>query len=96
MVDDLVRVLEWRKHNDGGRLGVWWPAGSEPGDGCSPIMAIVWDHGGAGEMGTFYNGKDADKMAFICDVFNWAIEQLAPSEQSFYGERTYLDEGGKA
>jgi hypothetical protein len=90
MSDDLpTRVLAWCKRNDGGRLGVWWPAGSQPGSGSRPILAIMWDHGGTGELGTFYNEKDADKMDLICDVFNWAIEQLAPSEQSFYGERTY-------
>ena len=90
-MDDLAaRALEWRKRNDGGQLGVWWPAGS--GSGGSPIMAVMWDHGGTGELGTFYYEHDADKMDFICDVFNWAIEQLAPSEQSFYGERIYLGE----
>lgn len=87
------RVLEWCKRHDGGRLGVWWPAGSKSGDGCQPIMAVMWDGGGTGEIGVFYDEKDADKMELICDVFNWAIEQLAPSEQSFYGERTYLNDG---
>jgi len=38
---------------------------------------------------SFHHAKDADKVALICEVFNWAIEQLVPSEQSFYGERTY-------
>jgi hypothetical protein len=88
--DELAaRALAWCKAHDGGRLCVWWPAGSKPNDGCSPIMAVSWDGGGTGELGTFYDEEDADKMGLICDVFNWALEQLAPSTQSFYGERTY-------
>jgi hypothetical protein len=90
-VKDLAaRVLEWRKQNDGGQLTVWWPTGSTEQNPGHPIMAVGCDHGGTIEYGAFYDAKDADKMALICDVFNWAIEQLVPSEQDFYGERTYL------
>lgn len=84
------RALEWAKEHDGGRLCVWWPAGSKPGGGSSPIMAVHWDNGGTGELGTFYNESDAPAMETICDIFNWALEQLAPSETNFYGTRTYL------
>lgn len=83
------RALAWAKGNDGGRLGVWWPAGSKPGDGSQPIMAIHWDGGGTGELGVFYDEKAAEAMQTICDIFNWALEQLAPSERNFYGTRTY-------
>ena len=85
-----ARTLEWCKANDGGRLCVWWPAGSTGrGSDSQPIMAVNWDHGGNGELGVFYRNEDADAMDLICDVFNWAMEQLAPSEQDFYGSRTY-------
>ena len=91
--DDLkAQALAWRKRHDGGRLGVWWPAGGGPAEGSQPIMSILWDHGGTGELGVFYNTDDADVMEFICDVFNHALEQLAPSTRSFYGERTYEGE----
>jgi len=88
---ELARqALEWAKANDGGRLCVWWPAGSTPGSGSQPIMAVNWDNGGVGELGVFYNESDAPAMETICNIFNWALEQLAPSETSYYGERTYL------
>jgi hypothetical protein len=83
------RALEWCKSNDGGRLCVWWPAGSTEKNPGYPIMAVSWDHGGTGELGTFYGPEMADDMELITDVFNWALEQLAPSTQSFYGERDY-------
>lgn len=51
MSDDLKdRAKAWMKANDGGHLGVWWPAGSKPGDNSSPILAIMWDGGGTGEI----------------------------------------------
>lgn len=88
--DELARkALEWRKNNDGGRLGVWWPSGSTPGDDSQPIMSVMWDGGGTGELGVFYSREDAAAMQTICDIFNWAIEQLVPSETDWYGTRTY-------
>ena len=93
MTDDLkARALDWRKRHDGGRLCVWWPAGSKPGDDSQPILAIAWDHGGTNELGAFYNAADADKMQLICDIFNAALEDLAPSERDWWGTRTYLEE----
>ncbi|MEV4127063.1 hypothetical protein [Nocardia sp. NPDC049707] len=85
-----ARALAWAKSNDGGRLGVWWPCGSKTGDGSQPIMSVLWDHGGTGELGVFYDEESADDMEIICDIFNWALEELAPSERGFYGQRTYL------
>lgn len=91
--DELARkALEWCKRNDGGRLGVWWGCGSKRGDGSQPIMSVMWDHGGTGELGVFYREEDAEAMQMICDLANWALEQLAPSETDYYGTRTYLTE----
>ena len=59
-------------------------------------MAIMWDHGGTGELGVFYDEDDAEIMGLICDVFNWALEELAPSERSYYGSRTYKEDDGVA
>src|SRR5881392_12008 len=87
------RALKWCKQNDGGRLGVWWPAGSEPDDDSQPIMSVMWDGGGTGELGVFYRRELADDMQMICDLANWAMEQLVPSETWFYGTRTYLTGG---
>lgn len=88
---ELARqALEWSNSNDGGRLCVWWPAGSKPGDDSQPIMAVSWDNGGIGELGSFYSREMAPDMQTICDIFNWALEQLAPSETNWYGTRTYL------
>ena len=84
-------ALAWCKKNDGGRLCVWLPAGGNP-DTSYPIMAVNWDHGGTGELGTFYGPEFAPQMELICDVFNWALEQLAPSSQGFYGDRNYSDD----
>lgn len=84
-----ARALAWSKANDGGRLGVWWPAGSKPDDDSPPIMAIHWDGGGTGELGAFYDKRDAAAMETICDIFNWALDQLAPSERGYYGDRAY-------
>ena len=97
MTDNLKsEVLAWCKQNDGGRLCVHWPAGSRDGDGSQPILAIAWDNGGVDELGVFYDEKDAEKMELICDVFNSALEQLAPSEVGYYGTRSYLeDEEGR-
>ena len=90
MNDDMkAEALEWCKKNDGGRLCVWWPAGSVDGDGSQPILAIQWDSGGMDELGVFYREEDADKMQLICDVFNAALEELAPSEVDYWGTRTY-------
>lgn len=89
------RALEWSKRHDGGRLCVWWPAGSkprDPNDDSRPILALNWDNGGVGELGTFYNKADAEAMHTICDIFNWALEQLAPSERTYYGGRIYTGE----
>lgn len=89
-LDDLrAKALQWCKSNDGGRLCVWWPAGSTDENPGYPIMAINWDHGGTGELGTFYGPELEPQMQLICDVFNWALERLAPSTQSFYGGRDY-------
>ncbi|MBF6368409.1 hypothetical protein IU469_22185 [Nocardia puris] len=88
----VQRALAWAKANDGGRLCVWWPAGAkprDPDDDSRPIMAINWDGGGTGELGAFYDKKDAEAMETICDIFNWALDQLAPSERGYYGDRTY-------
>ncbi|MFE2994176.1 hypothetical protein ACFXG4_04080 [Nocardia sp. NPDC059246] len=90
-----ARALAWMKANDGGGLCVWWPAGSKPGDpndDSRPIMAVNWDNGGVGELGVFYNKSNAAAMQTICDIFNWALGELVPSERGWYGERTYLEE----
>lgn len=86
-----ARVLAWCKKQDGGRLCVWWPAGSTPGDGSQPILAIQWDSGGLDEIGVFYDEANAETAQFICDVFNDALERLAPSEVDYYGTRTYIE-----
>jgi hypothetical protein len=86
------QALQWRKSHLGGRLCVWWPAGSVPGDDSHPILAMHWDGGGVGELGTFYRREDAEAMQTICDIFNWALEELAPSETDWYGTRTYLSD----
>jgi hypothetical protein len=92
----VARALEWSKSNLGGRLCVWWPAGSQQGDDSHPILAVHWDGGGVGELGTFYRREDAETMQTICDIFNWALEELAPSDVGWYGERTYkADEVGE-
>jgi hypothetical protein len=83
------RALDWMKANDGGNLCVWWPAGSKPGDDSQPIMAVLWDAGGVGELGTFYSREDAKAMETICDIFNWALGELVPSAVGWYGQRTY-------
>lgn len=53
-------------------------------------MAVNWDQGGTGELGAFYNKSDADDMQTIIDIFNWALDELVPTERGFYGDRTYL------
>ena len=92
--EDLKRrALEWSKNHDGGRLCVWWPAGAKPADPqdqSRPIMALNWDSGGVGELGSFYSKTDAEAMNTICDIFNWALDQLVPSQRNWYGTRTYL------
>ncbi|MCZ4506396.1 hypothetical protein O4273_26580 [Rhodococcus ruber] len=88
-------ALEWCKKNDGGRLCVWWPAGSTPGDGSQPILAIRWDGGGLDEIGVFYDEADSVKAQFICDVFNDALERLAPSDVDYFGTRAYRANGVK-
>jgi hypothetical protein len=52
----------------------------------------MWDLGGTDELGVFYREEDAEKMELICDLANWALEQLAPSKQDYYGGRTYRTE----
>jgi hypothetical protein len=53
-------------------------------------MAVMWDGGGTGELGVFYDKAGADDMETICDIFNWALDQLVPSVRGYYGDRTYL------
>lgn len=84
-----AKALAWSKSHDGGRLCVWWPAGSKPEDKSQPIMAIGWDHGGTDELGVFYRYEDAEAMETIAQIFNWALQQLAPSAQNFWGTREY-------
>lgn len=92
MSDDLKdRAKAWMKANDGGHLGVWWPAGSKPGDNSSPILAIMWDGGGTGEIGHFYDEKDAESAELICDLANWAMDQLVLTTRTYYGEREYQE-----
>lgn len=85
--DLAVRAKGWMKGNDGGQFGVWWP-----GDGSSPILAIMWDGGGTGEIGHFYDEKDSDAAELICDLANWAMEQLVPTTRTYYGEREYQED----
>ena len=93
MSDDIAaRAKDWMKANDGGQFGVWWPAGSKHGDGSSPILAIMWDGGGTGEIGHFYDEKDSDAAELICDLANWAMEQLVPTTRTYYGEREYQED----
>lgn len=93
MSDDLAaRTKAWMKDNDGGQFGVWWPAGSKPGDDSSPILAIMWDQGGTGEIASFYDEKDADAAELICDLANWAMEQLVPTTRTYYGGREYQED----
>lgn len=88
--DDLkTRVLAWRKANDGGGLHAKWYPDHDPEE-IGPQVCVNWDHGGYHEIAGLYAGKRANTTAeLICDVFNWALDQLTPSTQSFYGERTY-------
>lgn len=84
MTDDLEdltsRVLAWRKTNDGSYLH------AKPNN----QFCVNWDHGGYHEIGCMYDTKTASTdIDLICDVFNWALEQLTPSTQGFYGDRTY-------
>lgn len=75
------RALKWCKRNDGGRIH---PKGD------TRQFNVSWDHGGYHEIGCMYDGKTAvEDIELICEVFNWALEQLNPSTQSFYGERSY-------
>lgn len=85
-------ALAWCRQNEGGRLCVHWPAGATPGDGSQPILAIAWDHGGIDELGVFYDEEDAERMEVICDIFNDALERLAPSTVDRYGTRIYAEE----
>jgi hypothetical protein len=75
------RALAWCKSNDGGRI---FPKGD------TRQFNVSWDHGGYHEIGWVYEGKTAvADIELICDVFNWALDQLVPSTRSFYGERYY-------
>lgn len=99
MTDNRTEIADqaraWMKANDGGQLCVWWPAGSKPSDpedNSRPIMALNWDQGGTGELGAFYDKSDAEAMQTIVDIFNWALNELVPTERGYYGDRTYLEE----
>jgi len=81
---DLARkALEWCKRNDGGRLY----AKRRGGDAA---LTIVWDNGGDDEFASVYEGFQDDDPELICELVNWALEQLVPSETNYYGTRTYL------
>lgn len=85
--DELrAAALKWCKENDGGRLHA-------KGGGANQLC-VSWDHGGYHEIAGMYSqsGKAQQDLELICDVFNWALDQLAPSSQSFYGERTYEED----
>lgn len=88
MSDDLAtRLLAWRKRNDGGHLHT--KSRHDPTE-IGPQLCVSWDHGGYHEIAGMYAGKTAlDDAEMICEVFNWALDQLTPSSQSYYGERTY-------
>ncbi len=82
--DDLARkALEWCKRNDGGRLFA-----KTCGDDTD--LTIVWDNGGDDEFASIYDGFSEDDAELICDLVNWALESLVPSETNYYGTRTYL------
>lgn len=54
-----------------------------------PQICVDWDHGGYHELGCLYAGKRSrDDAELICDLVNWALEILVPSERGFYGDRT--------
>lgn len=88
MIDDLAtRVLKWRKRNLGGVLHT--KTNHDP-EQLGPQLCVSWDHGGYAEIASMYSGKSAAEDAeMICEVFNWALEQLAPSTQNWYGTREY-------
>lgn len=80
--DISARALAWCKANDGGRLHA-----------KATQMCVSWDAGGYHEIADMYDSSaqaEAD-IELICDVFNWALEQLAPSTQNYYGTRTYAE-----
>lgn len=76
MSDDLrAEARGWRERNDGGRLCAWWPAGSNPSDPedkSQPILSVMWDHGGTGDLGVFYDQADAGKL--IVDGLEYRLE----------------------
>lgn len=78
------RALEWCKRNDGGRLYARERTGEQP------MMVVLWDNGGEDELGYFHDESRGDDLELICDLANWAVEQLVPSETNYYGTRTYL------
>jgi len=92
MTELAARAKKWMQENDGGQLGAWWPAGAKPGGGSQPILAVMWDHGGTDELGVFYEEKDIDKLELICDLANYAMQQLVPTEREYYGGRNYEPE----
>lgn len=82
--DELARkALEWCKRNDGGRLFA-----KTHGDDTD--LTIVWDNGGDDEFANVYDGFQEDDGELICDLVNYALDQLVPSETNYYGTRTYL------
>ncbi|WP_330253092.1 hypothetical protein OG874_00305 [Nocardia sp. NBC_00565] len=75
------KALEWCERNDGGRMY------ADDRDEDHPQMVILWDNGGQDELGHF-DGDHIEDLELICDLVNWAVEQLVPSE-THYGTRTY-------
>ena len=83
---DLARrALEWRKRHDGGRLFA-------KGHSDGTDLTIVWDNGGDDEFASVYDGFEYADAELICELVNFAIERLVPSETNYYGTRTYLAE----
>ncbi|MFE2995034.1 hypothetical protein ACFXG4_08485 [Nocardia sp. NPDC059246] len=80
------RALEWCKRHDGGRL-----CAKERGDDTD--LTILWDNGGDDEFASVYDGFQDSDAELICDLVNFALELLVPSETNYYGTRTYLAEG---
>lgn len=83
-----ARLLAWRKRNDGGHLHTK-ANGHDPNE-IGPQVCVSWDHGGYHEIGCMYAGSTSlEDAEMLCEVFNWAMEQLTPSTQGWYGTREY-------